>query len=152
MQITFGKFSGKTSHVVALRHGAYAKWVLEESAPTGALKNLQNELKRHFDALDAKPHVGKCSQAGCSRPVKKLTAYAGVDDDLHAWCAHCDPYSLGAPDGKLVGIASMQDAMNHITYRCGGAATGYDRMLKAYAKAKGAPDRVTADTAVTFFR
>lgn len=150
MQITFGKFEGKTSQEVVLKKASYVKWVLGEKA-SGALGNLQLDMKRLIARLDNKPFTSKCSTAGCTRPVSCLTAYASNDADLYSWCAICDPYSFGANSGKLAVVTSYKDMLNHVTNRCGATKGGYDRLVKAYAQSKGLPSRVGAAAAAAFF-
>jgi hypothetical protein len=150
MQITFGKYDGKTSQEVVVKHASYAKWVLDQSA-SGSLGSLQTELKRLISRLDNKPYTCTCSKTGCTRPVSRLTAYANNDVDLYPWCAICDPYSLGANSGKLTVVNSYKDVLNHVTIRCGATKGGYDRIVKAYARSKGLPSRVGAASATAFF-
>lgn len=150
MQITFGKYDGKTSQEVVVKHASYTKWVLDQTA-SGSLGNLQTELKRLIANLDNKPYRCKCSTAGCVRPVSRLTAYANNDADLYPWCAICDPYSLGANSGKLTVVNSYKDVLNHVAIRCGATKGGYDRIVKAYARFKGLPSRVGATSAAAFF-
>lgn len=149
MQITFGKFDGKTSEEVVLKHASYAKWVLEQTA-TGSLGSLQTDLKRLVGTLDKRLYACKCSTKGCARPVSRLTAYANHDADLYAWCSSCDPYSLGANSGKLSVVNNYKDVLNHVEFRCGATKGGYDRIVKAYAKSKGLPARVGAASAAKF--
>jgi hypothetical protein len=151
MDITFGKYQGKSSQEVVVKHGSYVKWVLGQPAAGSALATLQAELKRLIAILDGKPHPGKCSYSGCTHPVVKLTAYENDDSDLYAWCADCDPYSLGANKGKLSIIGSYKDALNHVALRCGATQGAYDRIVRAYAHAKGLPSRVGASSAKKFF-
>lgn len=150
MQITFGKQRGKTSQEVLLKHASYAKWALDEPA-SGSLSGLQTEFKRLIGILDSKPFACKCSSAGCTRPVTRLTAYQNNDADLYAWCSQCDPYSLGANSGKLTSVNSFKDALRHVEWNCGGTKGGYDRIVKEYAKTKGLPARVGAASAAAFF-
>lgn len=149
MQITFGKFDGKTSQVVVLKHASYAKWVLDQTA-SGSLGRLQADLKQLMAILEKKPYTCKCSANGCARPVSRLTAYANNDVDLYAWCSSCDPYSLGANRGKLSIVNTYKDVLNHVESRCGGTQGGYDRIVKTYAKLKGLPARVGATSAAKF--
>lgn len=149
MQITFGKFNGKTSQEVLIKHAHYAKWVLGQST-TGSLGALQTDLNRLVVALDQKPYTCKCSTNGCARPVSRLTAYANNDTDLYAWCSSCDPYSLGANSGKLSVVNNYNDVPNHVELRCGATKGGYDRIVKAYAKSNGIPTRVGAAAAAKF--
>lgn len=151
MLITFGKYDGKTSQEIVVKHGSYAKWVLEESASSGQLGKLQADLKRLVRDLDAKPFTGKCSWKNCSRPVSRLTAYFNNDADLYAWCAHCDPYSLGANTGKLTVVKCYKDVLTHVAIRCGATKGGFDRIVRAYAESKGLPSRVGASAAAKFF-
>lgn len=151
MDITFGKYQGKSSQEVVVKHGSYAKWVLEQAAAGSPLGTLQTDLKRLIAKLDAKPHTGKCSYPGCTRPPCKLTAYDNNDADLYAWCSVCDPYSLGANRGKLSLVSNYKDALNHVSIRCGATKGGYDRIAKAYAQSKGLPSRVGASSAKKFF-
>jgi len=150
MQITFGRCEGKTSQEVVLKKASYVKWVLGEKA-SGALLKLQVDMKKLIARLDNRPYVSKCSKAGCTRPVSRLTAYANNDADLYSWCAICDPYSLGANSGKLTVVTSYKDVLNHVMHRCGATNGGYDRLIKEYARSKGLPSRVGAAAAAAFF-
>lgn len=150
MQITFGKFDGKTSQEVLIKHAYYAKWALDQST-TGSLGALQTDLNRLVAALDQKPYTCKCSTKGCARPVSRLTAYANNYANLYPWCAICNPYSLGANSGKLTVVNSYQDVLNHVQFRCGAVKSGYDSIVKAYARSKGLPTRVSAISAAAFF-
>lgn len=150
MQITFGKYDGKTSQEIVVKNASYAKWVLEQTA-SGSLGSLQAELKRLIAKLDNKPYTCKCSTTGCIRPVSRLTAYANNDADLYAWCAICDPYSLGANPGKLTVVSSYKNVLDHVAIRCGATKGGYDRIGKAFARSKGLPSRVGAASAAAFF-
>lgn len=150
MQITFGKYDGKTSQEVVVKHASYTKWVFGQDA-SGSLGNLQIELKRLVKTLDKKPYTCRCSTPNCSRTVIRMTAYADDDADLYPWCGICDPHSLGANRGKLTVVNGYQDVLNHVTLRCGGTKGGYDRIVKAYARLKGLPSRVGAGSAAAFF-
>jgi hypothetical protein len=151
MQITFGKHRGKSSQEIAIKDGAYVKWVFDQNASGPPLGILQVELKRLTKHLDTKPFTGKCSNHGCTRKVCRLSAYTNNESDLYPWCAICDPYSLGANSGKLSIVVTYKDMLNHVEFRCGDTKSGYDRIIRAYASSKGLPSRVGAATAAQFF-
>ena len=150
MQIMFGKYDGRTSQEVVVKHASYAKWVLDGAA-SGSLGSLQTELKRLITTIDNKRYTCRCSASGCSRTVSRMTAYLNDDADLYPWCALCDPYGLGANSGKLTVVNGYRDVLNHVTVRCGATKGGYDRIVKAYARLKGLPARVSAASAAAFF-
>ncbi|MFM0158532.1 MULTISPECIES: hypothetical protein [Paraburkholderia] len=55
MKITFGKHAGKSSEEVVLKHGSYAKWVLEQTDAGSGLASLHADLKRLVASLMRSP-------------------------------------------------------------------------------------------------
>lgn len=149
MQITFGKHQGKSSEEVVLKHGSYAKWVLEQTEAGSGLGSLRVDLKKLIGKFDGKPILKACHN--CKKPATLVTAYWNNDVTLYPWCDMCDPYSAGALEGKLYQLRSYQDALRHVEYRCGGTKAGYDRIVRAFAEAKGLPGRVGSAAAKKFF-
>lgn len=151
MQINFGKHSGKTAEEVVVKHASYVSWVVSQTNPNAQMSALQKEFDRLITVLDSRPFVGKCSSTGCKNPVTNLTAYLNNDSDLYRWCDHCDPYSSGANAGKLTKVRTYADVMRHAQFSCGNTNGSYDRIVKALAKMKGLPARVSSATAIRFF-
>lgn len=149
MQITFGKYSGKASEEVFLKHGSYVKWVLGQNNAGSGLSLLRNDFENLTSKFDAKPTLKPCHH--CKEEATLVTAYWNNDSNLYAWCNDCDPYSAGASMGKLYVLHKVHDAFKHVELRCGGTQGGYDRIVRALAQSKGLPVRVSATAAMQFF-
>ncbi|GAB7536949.1 hypothetical protein [Burkholderia sp. 3C] len=149
MEINFGRYTGKSSEVVVLKHGAYAKWVLEQTNAGSGLGHLQADLERLIVKFDAKPLSKVCHH--CTSRATLVTGYWNNDSVLYPWCNKCDPYLAGAHEGKLVKLRTYRDALRHVELACGGTQAGYDRVVRAFAEAKGLPARVGEAAAKAFF-
>ncbi|KHK54116.1 hypothetical protein PI87_16510 [Ralstonia sp. A12] len=149
MQIAFGKHDGKSSEEVFLRHGSYVKWVLGQANAGSSLSLLRKDFENLITKFDAKPTLKPCHH--CTEEATLVTAYWNSDSSLYAWCNDCDPYSAGADKGKLYVLHKVQDAFKHVELRCGGKQGGYDRIVRALARSKGLPVRVSAAAAKQFF-
>lgn len=149
MQITFGKHDGESTEQVVLKKASYARWVIEQTAATGKLKAVQQDIINLIDAFDAKAITKPCHK--CGGAATRASAYRNNHVDLFVWCDTCDPYSAGANPGKLTMVTTYRDLLRHVTLSCGGTAKGYDAMVRSMAKAKGLPARVTQKAIDDFF-
>ncbi|TAM51214.1 MAG: hypothetical protein EPN57_18340 [Paraburkholderia sp.] len=123
--------------------------MLGKTDASGGLAALRADLQRLVKKFDAKPLAKSC--AHCHKPATLVSAYWGNDEALYPWCDTCDPYTLGALDGKLARLRTFKDAIDHVEFRCGAKKASYDRIVRAFAEAKGLPGRVGEAAAKKFF-
>jgi hypothetical protein len=113
MYLKFGKHSDKSVEMIILKDPAYIEWILTVRNPEGRLAMVKIEAQRLIRIFDAKPFLRSCQGMGCTKPATHLTVYA---DNVYApmwWCDDCDPYQMGARDGKLSLIKTYQDTFLH---------------------------------------
>ncbi len=146
MQVTFGKYVGKSSQFLVLKEPGYIRWALGQSA-NGPMAKLQAEAKRHIHDFDAKPFKAVCAE--CKQPAVRATAYQN-NTDLVAWCANCDPYSLGANSGKLTVLTTWSQALRHVEFTCANRKGDQAAIIKELGRLKGAPARLGDVQAVSF--
>jgi hypothetical protein len=136
--------------MVVLKDPDYVQWMLTQSEPSGALARVRAEALRLMATFDAKALVAPCSGHGCRRLATRFSAYAGNTGLLNQWC-DCDPYQTGAAPGKLRILHTYRQGLAHVEQRCGGLKSGYRKIIKLMAQAKGLPTRVGDQQAAAFF-
>jgi len=146
MLLDFGKHAGKTTQFVFLKTPDFALWAREQDA-RGKLAQAVTAFGRHEAALNAKAFVTRCR--GCQAPATRGSYYNGTTDGLW-WCDDCDPYSLGALDGKLSIVRTFNHAMQHVQWTCSAPRQAYREIVKDLSQAKGAPKRLGAEQAAAF--
>ena len=152
MEFTIHPYNGeKTVEQVMLIDGSIVDWLLTARGLTGPAAGIATYIQdRLMPQIDAKPIVWPCT--GCGGQAIYLSAYRGNHSNLIPWCGECDPYSLGAADGRLHRLESYAGALYHVRRYCGDGREAKRSAVKAYAVAKGAPSRVTEIAAEVFFR
>lgn len=151
MYLKFGKNSNKSVEITILKDPAYILWILTVRNPNGRLAIVKPEVQRLIRIFDAKPFSRNCQGRECTKPATRLTVYA---DNVYApmwWCDDCDPYQMGARDGKLSTVKTYQDAcLHHIQFHT--PKTFLKDLVKTIAVEKGLPRRVGEKEAERFFR
>jgi len=138
MLLGIGKHKELTTQLVLLKHPDYVAWALDESS-TGRLAQIVSAFRRHAAVLNAKPFVTRCRQ--CKAVATRGSYYQGTTDGQW-WCDECDPYSLGAVEGRLRMVKSYNDALLHVQWTCDGRKSDYRSIIKDLSQAKGAPKRL----------
>ena len=86
----------------------------------------------------------------CTKPATCLSVYG---DNVYAplwWCDDCDPYQMGAREGKLSLIKTYQDAiLHHMMFHT--PKSFLKDLVRIMAVEKGLPKRVSEKNAVEFF-
>lgn len=139
-----GKYEGLSGEQMVLKHPDHVQWYLQEYPKT----TWSDEYRRLLHRFDAKPFVSRCT--GCKGEATRMSAYRG-EDGLLPWCDDCNPYRLGANDGKLVIVTTCAQALRHIDGTAEGNRNFKRRIIRGLAEAKGLPARVTVASAAAFF-
>lgn len=150
MYLKFGKHSKKSVEMIILKDPAYTSWILTVPNPTERLAMVKIEAQRLIRIFDAKPFLRSCQGRECTKPATCLTVYA---DNVYTplwWCDDCDPYQMGARDGKLSLIKTYQDALlHHMQFQT--SKTFIKDLVKRMATEKGFPRRVGQKEVEEFF-
>lgn len=113
-------------------------------------KVVKIEVQRLIRIFDAKPFLRNCQGRDCTKPATRLTVYA---DNVYApmwWCDDCDPYQMGAKEGKLSSIKTYQDALlHHMQFHT--PKSFLKDLVKTIAAEKDLPRRVGQKDAEEFF-
>lgn len=150
MYLKFGKHSNKTVETLILKDPAYILWILTETNPKGRLLLVKTEAQRLIRIFDFKPFSRNCQGRDCTKPATSLSVYG---DNIYSpmwWCDDCNPYQMGARDGKLSTIKTYQDAiLHHLHFR---TPKGFLKdLVKIMAIEKGLPKRLGTKEAEEFF-
>ena len=149
MQVTFGKHDGRSVEFLMLKEPGYVHWLIQES-PSGALLAVKHHAQSLMKKFDAKPFHRACHGRNCTASATRATVY-GTSLAPYWWCDNCDPYEAGANDGKLQGVRTYGQALNHVEFYCAGRKSDYVALIKYLAEAKGLPARVGEKQANAFF-
>src|SRR5690348_4053546 len=117
MLVTFGKHQGRTVEELVLKEPDYVVWMLMQPNPAGAMARTCHEARRLIGVFDDKPFLGPCSGRDCPRPATRCSVY-GQNIQPVCWCDDCDPYSMGASQGRLQIITGYGDAVRHVGAWC----------------------------------
>jgi hypothetical protein len=122
LQVTLGKYKGKSVELLVLKEPDYVNWLLAQnlSGPLLAVKKRAQSLIAQFDA---KPVQKKCSAQTCGNLATRATVYSN-NLSPYWWCANCDPYQFGANAGKLQILRTYSDALLHVELYCSGRKQG----------------------------
>jgi len=108
------------------------------------------EAQRLIRIFDAKPFLRNCRGRECTKPATCLSAYGDNSYAARWWCDDCDPYQLGARDGKLSLIKTYHDAfLHHNLYH---TPKGFlNDLVRNMAVEKGLSHRIGHKEAEEFF-
>lgn len=140
MEITFGKFKGKSTPELIFKQPDYVKWLLQKQDTMGQMAMVQYDLKRRITALNAKPFVEACRNHPCTNPVTRLTGYHNgrdIGDDPYPWCDECSPYSQGANDGYLHELRTYGECVDFVDYSPYRRKADFNNIIRTFAEAKG---------------
>jgi len=146
MILKSGKNKGKSTEELVLKQPDWVQFFLSKNPGS----KVGNELRAHIEFFDQKSFVKNCF--GCKALATRSTLYAGNAEDAMYWCEECDPYSLGANQGKLSIVKRYAEALSFVTARCKGSRGEKRDVIKQLGKAKGLPARVGKQAAIDFFR
>ena len=150
MKVGFGKYKNMTIEALVLKEAYYVAWILDQSDPSGPLARAQAEIQRLIHLFDVTPYRTKCYGHDCSKSAKYCTVYQSNAYSRMWWCDGCNPYQMGAIDGKLSRISTYRDAINHCRIFCS-RREDFNNLIKHIAQAKGLPQRVGEKQAAEFF-
>ncbi len=144
MIIKSGKKAGKSTQELVLKE---PDWV------QAFLQNVQDgtvpaALRAHIKKFDARPFEEKCTR--CRELATQASLYIGNARVPYYWCDDCDPYSQGAVGGKLIIVKKYQQALRFVDFYCNGSRTEKRLLIRALARAKGAPARIGKEQADSF--
>lgn len=146
--VDFGKFQGRFVEELILKEPEYIDWILRVPNPRGSMLEVVEAAVRLIGIFDAKPLIKPCRGTDCGKLATRCVVY-GQTLSLSFWCDGCDPYSLGAARGMLRAFPGYRDACMQPW------GTGNPKELKTLirdvARAKGLPNRVGQNEAITFF-
>lgn len=150
MLMNFGDFSDKAVEWVMLREPSYVNWMLSVSNPYGQMKRIRDVIVTTLiPNFDSKHPLEACFRCKANLATY-ATGYEGNATLIYWWCEDCDPRSLGANPGKLVGIRKYEHVLE-FAQRCGGAKGDYKKAMKRFSEGIGAPKRLTESAAEKFF-
>lgn len=152
MRVPFGKYAGKSTEILVLKHPDYAFSILGEREATGHFHDIQVEIRRLIQLFDQKPILRPCmcGPCMCGRCATRGTVYKRTVQP-YWWCENCDPYRLGASPGKLQIIRSYFDAVDCANMCGAGWRSAFKILINEMARAKGLPERVGEAQALAFF-
>lgn len=150
MYLKFGKYSDKSVEMVILKDPAYISWVLTERNPAGRLAIIKTEVQRLIRIFNAKPFLRNCQGRECTKPVTCISVYSDYVYAPMWWCDDCNPYQLGARDGKLSLIKTYHDALLH-HMRFQKPKSALKDLVRTMAVEKGLPKCVGEKDAEEFF-
>jgi hypothetical protein len=150
MLLSFGKLRGRTVAEVVLKEPDYLLWMLDQQNPTWPMAQACTEARKLIRIFDGKPFLRNCRGTGCGDQATRVTVY-GPNIRPEYWWDECDPYSLGADEGKLQEIRSYSDAIHHVGVWCQGRKTDLRQLIGSMAGAKGLARKVGAQQAVGLF-
>jgi len=136
--------------MVVLKEPDYAAWVSNQAEATGMLAEAREEVCRLIQIFNEKPIVERCLGMDCTKCATRATVYQGAMRP-HWWCEKCNPYSLGAFDGKLMIIGSYEHAICYVSMFCRGCKYASKSLIRGLAQGKGLPERVGENQAAAFF-
>ena len=149
MYFKFGKHSDKSVEMIILKDPAYIAWILTVRNPKGRIPMIRIEAQRLIRIFDAKPFLRNCQERECTKPATRLTVYT---DNVYTpmwWCEDCDPYQMGARDGKLSLIKTYHDALLH-QFQFHTPKSFLKGLVRIIAVEKGLPKRVSVKEAEEF--
>jgi hypothetical protein len=144
MDMATGKHAGKSIEEILVKQPDYALWYMGELPASKAGK----ELRRLEKLLDARPFATKCQ--GCSEKAARATGYWG-SPTLYFWCTTCNPYMLGASQGKLRVIKTYRECLEHIDLTAGGGKAWRQDVVRQLLEAKGLKTPLTKKKLAAFF-
>lgn len=134
--------------LLVLKEPPYIDWLFKEHA-TGRLRDLQVYGRSLIEHFDKKQIQTKCFVKGCSAHATRFSVYKDNIAPIW-WCDECNPYQLGALDGRLQILRTYQDSLLHAQIYCTRAAD-MKTLITSLARAKGLPQRVGELQAAKFF-
>lgn len=149
MLVTFGKYAGKSTELLVLKHPDYVVWLRYQSSLKGLALAARNDCVRLIAKFDSASYTRPCSK--CRQPATRTTFYAGNATDCYTWCDACDPYSSGALQGKLTVVDAYKGALLQAALYHGNRVTAQRDAVQALGRAKGLGKSVTEKQAIAFF-
>lgn len=144
MIVQSGKKEGKSTQELVLKEPDWVQAFLSKVKEG----KVFSAFKAHIEAFNSRPFEQKCF--GCKGPATRASLHIGNAKDPYYWCDDCNPYNLGAVDGKLVIVTSYRRALEFVDWYCGGSRTDKRFLIRKLAVAKGLPGRVGQKEAATF--
>lgn len=141
MDMSFGKYEGKSVAWVFLEDSQYFTWMDSNGQSWRPEFTFAIQLVAAFDAIplnSVKCH-GDCRG---HNPVTRLALYDGNYNGQYWFCDKCDPYTNGAISGKLAFISKLSQVIGY---------KDSQSIIKAMAIAKGVPQRKTSKALKDFF-
>lgn len=145
MVLRYGPHAGKSTELVVLKFPDWVQFYIQNNRNSRVGGELVSLIRR-FDELE---FAKKCFQ--CKSRATRSSLYAGNAEDAMYWCDECDPYSLAAPQGKLVLITKYNEALGFVANRCGDKRGEKRDVIRRLAEAKGLPKRLGEKSAAQFF-
>jgi len=151
MNITFGKYNGKSIERLILTEPDYILWILEQTTTMGPVAKIQPEVKRLMTIFDKKRLQNKC--LGCGKIATYCSAYMVNLRSLYWWCDECDPYQNqnGAISGKLHILRTYQDVIKNVRPLPGGEKSDLKLLIKAISESKGLARPINDNNVKSFF-
>ena len=123
-------------------------WILEKTDSAGPLVYVRNEVIRLLSIFNNKKFIKEC--VGCGNVATYCTVYGNTVHNPHWFCDECDPYRLGAAQGRLNVLRTYEDSLEHVKFWCD-EKYNYKSIIRSMAEAKGLIGSVTKSRAQVFF-
>lgn len=151
MKITFGTHNGELLEKLLVEEGQYITWLLDEvETPATPAGRLRAQAIERIERFDAKPFVERCWMEGCSRLAVRSSFLAPNFEPMF-WCPTCDPYSSGAPPGRLTIVKRYRQVLRLVQSH--GDRKGDHRLaLRHFCTAKGLSRPWTERRLIELFR
>lgn len=136
MKLSFGKYQNKDIAWVLIEQPDYLKFMFQMKNRDAELSFINSLIQK----LNSLPFQEKCCFEHCSNVASRLSLYNLNSHCIFLFCSDCDPYDLGASDGKLTYLTSLnvKDLSD-------------SELVKKFYAAKGGPKRKTTTALKTFF-
>jgi hypothetical protein len=150
MRLDFGKHRSRSVERVVLEDPDYAMWMATKAGATGRLRLAQEEVRHLIRRFNKIPLICECQGEECGNLATRCVVYRRTVNPTW-WCDDCDPYSLGASEGKLMAIRGYRAAVDYCRLFCDGRRQDIKTLIKELAQAKGLPEGVGELEAKMFF-
>lgn len=149
MQLSIGKFKSKptTTQLLILKDPSYVAWVFDHPKVEGKLAEIRAALARHIAVFDEKPLKTRCGRCGGAATCGCVYVSATV---FTWWCEECCSSNPATSGPQPIVVRSYQDAIEHVRYNCESNRQKFKSVVKALARSKGAPFRVSETAAREF--
>ncbi|AZU64411.1 hypothetical protein [Neobacillus mesonae] len=141
MNFSFGKYKGKPVAWVVIEDPDYISWFIRQEMKHRKEYGFSIEIIKRFDEIPFS-NASCCARYHCQNPVEYLCLY-DLEYSGENWvCDYCDPWSLWVRENKLTTVNKYEETIG---------LRNRAKIIKAFARAKGLPERITEKGLREFF-